>query len=186
MQNRQRSHMLKVAEHDESLAPKRHSVRPATHCWPSRGSPEYTVGCPGCDGRGYRHLLRCQQKRISLRQAVHVKFRCEVVIPQEEVQPPPPPAEPPPSLKTSSETDAMMLAATHPYGHEEPLKTSRTKFASIVRDGFYFEEGTLEDLPTEEVAEGVNRELDLMKSFPVYQAFPRAEVIGKVWSRVLW
>ena len=29
---------------------------------------------------------------------------------------------------------------------------------------------------------GVNRELDLMKSFPVYQAVPRAEVTGKVWS----
>ena len=29
---------------------------------------------------------------------------------------------------------------------------------------------------------GVNRELDLMKSFPVYQAVPRVEVTGKVWS----
>ena len=32
------------------------------------------------------------------------------------------------------------------------------------------------------MVEGVNRELDLMKSFPVYQAVPRAEVTGKVWS----
>ena len=40
-----------VEEHDESLLPKRQRGRPATHCWPSPGSPEYTVGCPGCDGR---------------------------------------------------------------------------------------------------------------------------------------
>ena len=71
----------------------------------------------------------------------------EVPTPLEEVQPPPSPGEPPPSLKTSSETDAMMLAAIHPYGHEEPLEISRTEFESIVRDGFYFEEDTLEDLP---------------------------------------
>ena len=106
----------------------------------------------------------------------------EVPIPQEEVQPPPPPAEPPPFWKTSSETDAMMLAAIHPYGHEEPLETSRTLFESMVRDGFFFEEDTLEDLLTRGVVGGVNRELDLMKSFPVYQAVPRAEVTGKVWS----
>ena len=99
-----------------------------------------------------------------------------------EVPPPPPPAEPPPVLKSSPETDAMMLAAIHPYGHEEPLEISRTEFESIVRNGFYFEEDTLEDFLTEEVVEGVNRELDLMKSFPVYQAVPRSEVIGKVWS----
>ena len=55
-----------VEEHDESLVPKRQRGRPATHCWPSPGSPEYTVGCPGCDGCSRRHLLRCQQKRIAL------------------------------------------------------------------------------------------------------------------------
>ena len=76
----------------------------------------------------------------------------------------------------------MTLAAVHPYGHEEPLEISRTEFESFVRDGFYFEEDTLEELPLDEVVEGVNRELDLMKSFPVYQAVPRAEVTGKVWS----
>ena len=43
-------------------------------------------------------------------------------------------------------------------------------------------EDTLEELPLHEVVEGVNGELDLMKSFPVYQAVPRAEVTGKVWS----
>ena len=96
----------------------------------------------------------------------------------EEVPPPPPPAEPPPVLRTSDETDAMALAAVHPYGHEEPLETSRTEFESFV----YFEEITLEELLLE-VAECVNRELDLMKSFPVcQQALPRAEVTGKVWS----
>ena len=72
----------------------------------------------------------------------------------------------------------MTLAAVHPYGHEEPLEISRTEFESFVRDGFYFEEDTLEKLHLDEVVEGVNRELDLMKSFPVYQA----EVTGKVWS----
>ena len=47
---------------------------------------------------------------------------------------------------------------------------------------FYIEEDTLEELPLDEVVEGVNRELDLMKSFPVFQAVPRAEVTGKAWS----
>ena len=106
----------------------------------------------------------------------------EVPIRLEEVQPPLPHAEPPPLLKTSSKTDAMMLAAIHPYGHEEPLEITRTEFESIVRDVFYFEEDTLEDLPTEEVVEGVSCELDLMRSFPVCYAVPRAEVTGKVWS----
>ena len=67
-----------VEEHDECLAPKRQRRRPATHCWPSLGSPEYTVGCPGCDGRSYRHLLKFQQKRIALgfsaSSRVHVTF----------------------------------------------------------------------------------------------------------------
>ena len=106
----------------------------------------------------------------------------EVPIPQDEVQPPPPPAEPPPSLTTSSETETMMLAAIHPYGHEEPLEISRTEIEALVRDGFYFEEDTLEDFLTAEVVEGVDREPDLMTKFPVYQAVPRAEVTGKVWS----
>ena len=97
----------------------------------------------------------------------------------EEAPPPPPPAEPPLVLRTS---DAMTLAAVHSYGHEEPLEISRTEFESSVRDGSHFEEDTLEELPLDEGVEGVNRELDLMKSFPVYQAVSRAEVTGKVWS----
>ena len=90
-----------------------------------------------------------------------------------------------------------MLAATHPHGHGETLEISKTEFESLVRDGFSLEEDTLEDLPTRELEEGVSRQLDLMKSFPVCQAVPRAEVTGKVWSarwcrgpnkigRVLW
>ena len=64
----------------------------------------------------------------------------------------------------------------------ETLEISLTEFESFVRDGFYFEEDTLEELPLDEVIEGVNRELDLMKSFPVYQTVPKAEVTSKVWS----
>ena len=71
-------------------------------------------------------------------------------------------------LRTSDDTDAMTLAAVHPYGHEEPLEISRTEFESFVRKGLYFEEDTLEEQPLDEVVEGVNR--DLMKSFLVYQA----------------
>ena len=72
-----------------------------------------------------------------------------------------------------------MLAAVHPYGHEELLEISWTDFESLVRDGFYCEEDTLEELPLDEVVEGVNRELDLMNNFPVYQG---VEVTCKVWS----
>ena len=172
-----------VEKHDESLVPKRQRGRPATHCWQSPGSPEHTVGCPGCDGRSYIHLLECQQKRTELGFSASSSFRDvrgDVVM--EEAPQPPSPAEPPPVLRTSDETDAMTLAAVHPYGHEEPLEISRTVFESFVRDGFYFEEDMLEKLHLDEVVEGVNRELDLMKSFPVYQAVPRAEVTGKVWS----
>ena len=171
-----------VEEHDESLIPKRQRGRPATHCWPSPGSPEYTVGCPGRDGRSYRHLLKCQQKRVVLGFSASSSLRDVGDVVMEEAPPRPPPAEPPAVLRTSDETDAMTLAAVHPYGHEEPLEISRTEFESFVRDGFYFEEDALEELPLDEVVEGVNRGLDLMKSFPVYQAVPRAEMTGKVWS----
>ena len=76
----------------------------------------------------------------------------------------------------------MTLAAVHPYGHEELVGISRTKFESFVRDGFYFKENTLEELLLDEVVEGANRELDLMNRFPVCQTIPRDEVTGKVWS----
>ena len=65
----------------------------------------------------------------------------------EKAPPPPPPAERPPVLRTSNETDAMTLAAAHPCRHEEPLEISRTEFESFMKDGFYFEEDTLEELP---------------------------------------
>ena len=134
-----------VEEHDESLVPKRPRGRPATQCWPSLGSPGWTVGCPGCDGRSYRHLLTCQQKRVRLRRPVHVTFFVMlswvgVSIPMEEVQPFLPPTEPSPMFKTSSETDAKMFAAIH------PKRPCRTEFESIFRYGFHFEENTLEDL----------------------------------------
>ena len=83
----------------------------------------------------------------------------------EEAPPPLPPAEPPPVLRTSEEADAMMLAAVHPYCHEALVEISQTEFESFLRDGFYFEEDTLEELLFDEVVE-VNRELDPMKSFP--------------------
>ena len=135
-----------VEEHDESLVPKRQRGRPATHCWPSLGSLEYAVGCPGCDGRSYRHLLKCYQKRVELGFSASsslLDVGSDVVM--EEAPPLPPPTEPPPVLRTSEETYAMTLAAVHPYGHEEPLEISRTEFESFVRDGFYFEEDTLEE-----------------------------------------
>ena len=89
---------------------------------------------------------------------------------------PSPPAEPPAVMETSLETDSMTLAALHPYGREI------ADFDSLIQDGSDVEEDTFEDFPTDEVVEGVNRELDLMESFPVYQAFQRAEVTAKVWS----
>ena len=96
-------------------------------------------------------------------------------MPMEEV----PPVLPPDPW---SETAAMMLVAVHPHGHEGPLEVSRTDTESTVTNGSCVEEDTREDLPTEEVAEGIHRELDLMKSFLVYQAVPRAEVTDHVWS----
>ena len=59
----------------------------------------------------------------------------------------------------------MMIAAVHPYGHEEPLEISRTEFESFVRDGFHFEEDTLEEHPLDEMVEGVNRELECIRQF---------------------
>ena len=127
-----------VEEFDDSLVPKRQRGRPATHCWPSPGSPEYTVRCPGCDGRSCRHLLTCQQTRLELGFSASSSLRDvrgDVVM--EKAPPPSPPAERPPVLRTSDETDAMTLAAVHRYGHEEPQGINRTKFESFVRDGLY-------------------------------------------------
>ena len=123
-------------KNDESLVPKRQRGRPATHCWPSPGSLQYNVGCPGCDGRS---LLKCQQKRVELGLTASSSLRDmrgDVVM--DEAPPPPPPAEQPPVLRTSEETDAMTLAAVHRHGHEEPLEISQTEFESFLRGGFYF------------------------------------------------
>ena len=66
---------------------------------------------------------------------------------------PPPRAAPQPEFDASSETDAMMLAAVRPYGHEEPHEVRRREFESPVREGSY-EEDTLEDFPTVSQEEG--------------------------------
>ena len=103
-----------VEEHEESLAPKRQRGRPATHVWPSPGSAEYTVGCPGCDGRSYRHLATCQQKRTELglsaasssRDATGDTVMGCAPTPMKEA----PPLPPPPALQVSADTDAMVLA----------------------------------------------------------------------------
>ena len=89
-----------VEEHEESLAPKRQRGRPATLVWSSLGSPGYTVGCPGCDGRSYRHLARSQQKRRELGLSASSSSRDDMgdtVMSDaptiEEASSPPPPAE---------------------------------------------------------------------------------------------
>ena len=117
---------------------------------------------------------------VSLLQAAHVT--CWVMwtigersLPMEEVPPLPPPADPPPAIDPSSETVAMMLAPIHSYGHKEPFEVSRAEFESTVRDA-------LEDFPTKEVVEDMTRELDMVKSFPMYQTLPQAEAPGTVWS----
>ena len=48
----------------------------------------------------------------------------------------------------------MMLASEHPHGHVKPVEISRTEFESLARDGFYFEEDTLEELLLHEKVEG--------------------------------
>ena len=68
----------------------------------------------------------------------------------DEVPPLPPPAEPPSASDPSSEKDATCCSI----------------FCMAVREGSNVEEDTQEDFPTEEVIEGMNRELDLMNSFP--------------------
>ena len=92
-----------VEEHEESLAPRRQRGRRAMHVWPSPGSPEYTVGCPGCDGRSCRHLARCQQKRreprlpasSSSRDAMGDTVVSDAPTAMAETSSPPPPPEPP-------------------------------------------------------------------------------------------
>ena len=58
-------------------------------------------------------------------------------MPMEEVPPLLHPTESPHAIGLSSETDAMMLAAVHPYpyGLEEPSEVSRTEFETIVKEG---------------------------------------------------
>ena len=85
------------------------------------GITGYTVGCPGCDRRSYRHLLRCQQKSVQLgfsassgsREALGEVVMGEVPTPQ--VQQPPPPAQPAPNLKTLSKPGAIMTAVRNQW-----------------------------------------------------------------------
>ena len=94
------------------------------HCWPSLGSTDYTVGCPDWNGRSYRDLEKCQQKTSFFGVAASNCSRDmlgdvdmdERPVPMEEV----PPLPPPPALDPSVQKDALMVAAVHPYGHEEP------------------------------------------------------------------
>ena len=51
---------------DAPLRAKRQRGRPPTRVWTKPGDPEYTEGCPGCDGRGYRHNAACLRKRAAL------------------------------------------------------------------------------------------------------------------------
>ena len=91
------------------------SWRQPARAHPCPGSPECTVGCPGCDGQSYK----CHQKRVELGLTALSSLRDvrgDVVM--EEAPPPPPPAEPPPELRTSEETDAMTLAAERNPGNQ--------------------------------------------------------------------
>ena len=99
--------------------------------------------------------MKCQQKQIALglsasRDVWSDVVTVEVPVSMEEAPLPPPPAQPPPVVETSSETDAMTLAAVRPYGHEH-AEISRAEFDSIIRNSSNVEEDTLEDFPTEEV-----------------------------------
>ena len=52
-----------IEDHPQEAPVKRGRGRPPTRVWPKPGSPEYTPGCPGCDGRSYRHNAFCMRRR---------------------------------------------------------------------------------------------------------------------------
>ena len=64
--NRQKSHTLRWRSTMKVSFQRDREGDPRRTAGQVPGSPEYTVGCPGCDGRSYRHLLKCQQKRVEL------------------------------------------------------------------------------------------------------------------------
>ena len=64
--------------------------------------------CPGCDGRGYRHMVRCQQIRVEIVFSASSSLRAvpgDVVM--ETASRRFPLADPPVVLRTSEETDAI-------------------------------------------------------------------------------
>ena len=93
----------------------------------------------------------------------------------------PPVLEPPPVVDDAG-MGATMLAAVHPYGHEEPQGVSRDGFEVTVRAASYVKEDALEVFPAEQMVEGMYRELDLMHGVPVHKAVPRAEATSKIRS----
>ena len=63
-------------------------------------------------------------------------------------------------------TSATILASVRQHGREEPQEESRDEFEAAVRAASHVEKDTLEVVPTEQVARGMRRELELMKGFP--------------------
>ena len=55
-----------IEDHPQEAPVKRGRGRPPTRVWPKPGSPEYTPGCPGCDGRSYRHNVFCTRRRAEM------------------------------------------------------------------------------------------------------------------------
>lgn len=80
------------------------------------------------------------------------------------------------------EVSALLLAAVCPYGHEELRAMDKEAFLDGLADDKYFEEDSGQPLPVEEVRAGVDRELELMTSFPVFEAVRRSSATSRVWS----
>ena len=76
------------------------------------------------------HLMKCQQKRVSLGFAASSSSRdlLGVVDMGERTMPM--------DVVPSPETDAMMLAAVRPHGHDEPHEVSRSEFESAMSRAF--------------------------------------------------
>ena len=123
-QNRRRSHMLLWKSTRKVSFQRDREDDPRPTAGQVRDHHNTQLRVCSCDGRSCRHLLKCQQKRVTVGFSASSRSRDvlgdvvmgEVPIPLEELPPLPPPAEPSPVLQTTSETDAMSLAAIHPYG----------------------------------------------------------------------
>ena len=85
-----------------------------------------------------------------------------------------------PPARTSAVVDDTSMIAEHQYGHEEPHEVSRD---AAVRAGSCVKEKTRKkSFPPSTWSEGMHRELDFMKSFPVYEAVASADATSKIWS----